>query len=31
MLRTARRKPSDRDLEGDEELLEDEGEPMLPG
>ena len=31
MLRTARRKPSDRDLEGDEELLDEEGEEMLPG
>jgi hypothetical protein len=32
LVRTARRRPAeDRDLEGDEELLEDEGEPMLPG
>ena len=33
MLRTARRKPAERpgELESDEELLEDEGEPMLPG
>lgn len=32
MARTARRRPQgDRELEPDEELLEDEGEPMLPG
>jgi PST family polysaccharide transporter len=30
LVRTARRRPG-RDREGDEELLEDEGEPMLPG
>jgi PST family polysaccharide transporter len=32
LMRTARSQPAgDVDVEGDEELLEDEGEPMLPG
>jgi PST family polysaccharide transporter len=32
LIRSARRRPAGRlDVQGDEELLEDEGEPMLPG
>jgi PST family polysaccharide transporter len=31
LLRTARRKPAERDLGSDEELIDEEGETMLPG